>query len=106
MSIHMRGHRAGMTWDSMLRLGTCRESNPMGSLDVLYPCRVPGVPTAVTHTIRNKTDLLARVRRIRGQVEALERALEAEKGCTEGLQQIAAILGATSALMAWVIEDQ
>ena len=29
----------------------------------------------MTHTIREKTKLLARVRRIRGQVEAIERAL-------------------------------
>ena len=34
----------------------------------------------MSHIIRNKTRLLARVRRIRGQVEALERALVAEKG--------------------------
>ncbi|MFB1031122.1 MAG: metal-sensing transcriptional repressor, partial [Thauera sp.] len=31
----------------------------------------------MSHTIRDKAKLLARVRRIRGQVEALERALEA-----------------------------
>ena len=35
------------------------------------------------HTVREKAKLLGRVRRIRGQVEALERALEAEKGCSE-----------------------
>ena len=34
----------------------------------------------VSHTIRDKAKLLARVRRIRGEVEALERALEAGKG--------------------------
>jgi DNA-binding FrmR family transcriptional regulator len=60
---------------------------------------------AVSHTIRNKTDLLARVRRIRGQVEALERALEAEKGCAEIMQQIAAFRGAASGLMTEVIEE-
>jgi DNA-binding FrmR family transcriptional regulator len=32
----------------------------------------------MTHTIREKTKLLNRVRRIRGQVEAIERALEQE----------------------------
>ena len=37
----------------------------------------------MSHTIRNKASLLARVGRIRGQVEALERALEEEKGCRE-----------------------
>ena len=57
------------------------------------------------HTVREKAKLLGRVRRLRGQVEALERALEAEKGCTAVLHQIAAIRGATNALMTEVIED-
>ena len=57
------------------------------------------------HTVRDKIKLLARVRRIRGQVEALERALEAEKGCAVVLQQIAAVRGAMNGLMSLVIED-
>ena len=59
----------------------------------------------MSHTVRGKIKLLARVRRIRGQVEALERALEAETGCTAVLQQIAAVRGAMNGLMASVIED-
>jgi len=59
----------------------------------------------VSHTVRNKTKLLARVRRIRGQVEALERALEAERGCAEILQQIAAFRGAANGLMTEVLEE-
>ncbi len=59
----------------------------------------------MSHTIQDKAKLLARVRRIRGQVEALERALEAEEGCTVVLQQIAAARGAMNGLMAEVIED-
>ena len=59
----------------------------------------------MAHTIREKTKLLGRVRRIRGQVEALERALDDEKGCSEVLQQIAAVRGAINGLMAEVIED-
>lgn len=57
------------------------------------------------HTTREKTKLLNHVRRIRGQVEAVERALEGEHDCTEVLQLIAAIRGATNGLMAEVIED-
>ena len=57
------------------------------------------------HTVREKAKLLGRVRRIRGQVEALERALEAEKGCSEILHQIAAARGAMNGLMTEVIED-
>ncbi len=58
----------------------------------------------MSHTIRDKTKLLARAHRIRGQVEALERALDAEKGCAEVLHQIAAIRGAMQGLMAEVME--
>ena len=57
------------------------------------------------HTAREKSKLLARVRRIRGQVEAIERALEVESGCAEVLQLVAAARGATNGLMAELIED-
>jgi DNA-binding FrmR family transcriptional regulator len=57
------------------------------------------------HTVREKAKLLARVRRIRGQVEAIERALEAEVGCADVLQVIASVRGAMNGLMAEVMED-
>jgi DNA-binding FrmR family transcriptional regulator len=59
----------------------------------------------MTHTVREKTKLLARVRRIRGQVEAIERALQAEIGCADVLQVIASVRGAVDSLMAEVMED-
>jgi DNA-binding FrmR family transcriptional regulator len=59
----------------------------------------------MTHTVREKSKLLARVRRIRGQVEAIERALEAEAGCADVLQVIASVRGAVNGLMAEVLED-
>jgi DNA-binding FrmR family transcriptional regulator len=59
----------------------------------------------MSHTIRKKSKLLARTRRIRGQVEALERSLDAERGCSEVLHQIAAIRGAINGLMTEVIQD-
>lgn len=59
----------------------------------------------MSHTLREKNKLLGRVRRIRGQVEALERALESEQACTEVLHQIAAVRGAMHGLMMEVIED-
>ncbi len=58
----------------------------------------------MSHTVRDKSKLLGRVRRIRGQVAALERALDSEKGCSEVLHQIAAVRGAINGLMAEVIE--
>ena len=57
------------------------------------------------HTAREKTKLIARVRRIRGQVEALERALETEAGCAQTVQLIASIRGAINGLLAEVVED-
>ncbi len=59
----------------------------------------------MAHTIREKTKLLNRVRRIRGQVEALERALEDEKGCAQVLHLVAGVRGAITGLMAEVMED-
>jgi len=59
----------------------------------------------MSHTIREKQKLLARVRRIRGQIEAIEHALEEEAGCETVMHLIAGIRGATSGLMAEVIED-
>ena len=59
----------------------------------------------MTHTIREKTKLLNRVRRIRGQIEAVERALDQEIGCADVLQLIAGARGAINGLMAEVMED-
>ncbi len=59
----------------------------------------------MSHTVQEKSKLLGRVRRIRGQVEALERALNAEKGCAEVLHQIAAVRGAINGLMGHVLEE-
>ena len=59
----------------------------------------------MSHTIREKTKLLNRVRRIRGQVEAVERALEQEIGCADVLQLITAARGAINGLMAELLED-
>lgn len=56
------------------------------------------------HTAHEKKRVLARVRRIRGQTEALERALEANADCGAVLQQIAAIRGAVNGLMSEVME--
>lgn len=57
------------------------------------------------HTERERTKLLARARRIRGQVEAIERALESEADSAKIMHLIAAVRGATAGLMVEVIED-
>ena len=58
----------------------------------------------LAHTIHQKKKLLLRVRRIRGQVEAIEKALEAEQDCYTVLQTIAACRGAMNALMCQIVE--
>jgi DNA-binding FrmR family transcriptional regulator len=59
----------------------------------------------VVHTIREKQKLLNRVRRIRGQVEAIERALEGEAGCSQVMHLVAACRGAVNGLLAEILED-
>jgi DNA-binding FrmR family transcriptional regulator len=58
----------------------------------------------VAHTARNKEKLLNRVRRIRGQVEAIERALMDERECGEVMHLLAACRGAIGSLTAEVLE--
>ena len=57
------------------------------------------------HTIKEKSKLLNRVRRLRGQVDAIERALETEAGCAEVMQLVVSVRGASNGLMAEVMED-
>ena len=59
----------------------------------------------MSHTTREQKKLLARVRRIRGQVDGIERALTTEAGCEDVLHLIAGARGAMAGLMAEVVED-
>lgn len=58
----------------------------------------------MAHTIEEKKRLQNRVRRIMGQVAAIEKTLEQEGECAEVLHNISACRGAMDALMAEVIE--
>ncbi|MDE2623700.1 MAG: metal/formaldehyde-sensitive transcriptional repressor [Betaproteobacteria bacterium] len=59
----------------------------------------------MSHTSRQKDKLVARVRRIKGQLEGIERALESDAACVEVLRQIASVRGAVNGLTAEVMED-
>jgi len=59
----------------------------------------------MTHTARDKASLIGRVRRIRGQVEAVERALESEAGCDRVMHLLASTRAAMAGLMAEIVED-
>jgi DNA-binding FrmR family transcriptional regulator len=57
------------------------------------------------HTATEKRLLLARARRIRGQMEGIERALESDSSCETLMHQIAGVRGALAGLMAEVVDD-
>lgn len=58
----------------------------------------------MSHTTKNKAKMVSRARRIKGQVEAIERALEGESECEDILQLVASCRGALNGLMAELIE--
>lgn len=55
--------------------------------------------------ISSRSDLLARVRRIGGQINAVERALQADTRCSEVLHLVAAVRGAVNGLLDEIIAD-
>lgn len=59
----------------------------------------------MSHTIRDQEKLIARVRRLKGQIEGIERALLSKKPCGEILRQLASARGAMNGLTAEVMED-
>jgi DNA-binding FrmR family transcriptional regulator len=59
---------------------------------------------AMVHTTKGKKKLIDRVRRIRGQIDAIEKALEEENDCSSILHHIAGCRGAMNGLMAEVVE--
>ena len=59
----------------------------------------------MAHTLTNKDQLLARVRRIAGQVGAIERAIGDDAGCAAILHQVAGVRGAVLGLMDELVED-
>jgi DNA-binding FrmR family transcriptional regulator len=56
------------------------------------------------HTNRDRDKLKARLARIRGQIDAVARALDEQQDCGEVLQQIAAVRGAVTGLLGEVLE--
>jgi DNA-binding FrmR family transcriptional regulator len=58
----------------------------------------------MSHTVKNKQQLVLRAKRIQGQVEALVRALAEERDCSDVLQVMSAARGALNSLMAELLE--
>lgn len=58
----------------------------------------------MAHTIKNKKKIIARVNRIKGQLDAFVKALEAEQECYQSMQLLASCRGALNGLMSEVVE--
>ena len=59
----------------------------------------------MSHVAKEKAKLLNRIRRLRGQIEAIERAIESGQECADVLQQATSCRGAMDGFIAEVIED-
>ena len=57
------------------------------------------------HMRSSKDNLLKRVKRIAGQVQAIERALDSDDDCSKTLLLVASTRGAINGLMDEIIED-
>jgi DNA-binding FrmR family transcriptional regulator len=60
----------------------------------------------MAHALHDKNRILARIRRIKGQTEALEKVVGQDADTGSVLQQIAAIRGAANGLLTVVLEGQ
>ncbi|MCC8394710.1 metal/formaldehyde-sensitive transcriptional repressor [Paraburkholderia sp. MMS20-SJTR3] len=58
----------------------------------------------MSHLSVQKDDLLKRVRRIAGQVQAIERSLESDADCEKVLHLVAATRGAMNGLLDEIVE--
>jgi DNA-binding FrmR family transcriptional regulator len=59
----------------------------------------------MSHVAKEKAKLLNRVKRLRGQIEAIERAIDTDRECADVLQQATSCRGALDGFIAEVIED-
>ena len=59
----------------------------------------------MSHVEREKQKLVARIKRIRGQVDAIERSLSSGDDCADVLMLLANVRGGVNSLMAEVPED-
>lgn len=59
----------------------------------------------MSHIAEHKDSLIKRVKRIAGQIQAVERALESDQDCAKTLHLVAAARGAINGLLDEIIED-
>jgi DNA-binding FrmR family transcriptional regulator len=59
----------------------------------------------MSHLSREKLDLLNRTKKVLGQLESVERALNEDAPCADVLQRLAAVRGSINSLMGELMED-
>jgi DNA-binding FrmR family transcriptional regulator len=59
----------------------------------------------MTELAKEKQKLIARIKRIRGQVDSIERSLSTDDDCADILMLLANVRGGINSLMAEVLED-
>jgi FrmR/RcnR family transcriptional regulator, repressor of rcnA expression len=59
----------------------------------------------MSHTSREKLDLVNRTKKVVGQMKAVQRALEEDEACADVLQRLSAARGAINSLMGELMED-
>jgi FrmR/RcnR family transcriptional regulator, repressor of frmRAB operon len=59
----------------------------------------------MSHLSREKLDLVNRTKKVIGQLESVERALNEHETCSEVLHRLSAARGAINSLMAELMED-
>jgi len=59
----------------------------------------------MSHLSREKLDLLNRTKKVLGQLEGVERALNEDAPCADVLQRLAAVRGSINSLMGELMED-
>nr|WP_250887324.1 metal/formaldehyde-sensitive transcriptional repressor [Rhodanobacter sp. LX-100] len=74
------------------------------SLAIYSPIVYDHQAAVMSHIQENRKKLVARVRRIGGQVASLERAIAGDEECGAVLQQLAAVRGAVNGLILQVME--
>jgi DNA-binding FrmR family transcriptional regulator len=58
----------------------------------------------MSHTIREKSKILGRLNRIKGQLDALSKGIEAEQDCYQVMQLLSSCRGALNGLMGDIVE--
>lgn len=84
-------------------ISRCLYHTPMGYIlkKDMAQKKTPGPST----DDRERRKLIARIRRIRGQVEAVERSITSDEQCADILMLLANIRGGINGLMGEVLED-